>query len=143
MPITDPKMTRFWISIEKGVDFVIKVFQMMKGGEIFVPKIPSIRITDLASVVAPGLGHEIVGLRPGEKIHEVMCPKENSHLTIEFDDHFLIEPAIQFFDRDGDFSVNQLGEAGQHVEPGFEYNSGTNPEFLSPSQIRRQLTENL
>ena len=141
VPITDPEMTRFWITIEKGVDFVMKAFQMMKGGEIFVPKIPSIRITDLATVVAPGLKHEVVGLRPGEKIHEVMCPKENSHLTIEFDDHFLIEPAIQFFDRDGDYSINQIGEAGRHVEPGFEYSSGTNPEFLSQSEIREQLEQ--
>lgn len=141
VPITDPEMTRFWITIEKGVDFVMKAFQMMKGGEIFVPKIPSIRITDLATVVAPGLKHEVVGLRPGEKIHEVMCPKENSHLTIEFDDHFLIEPAIQFFDRDGDYSINQIGEAGRHVGPGFEYSSGTNPEFLSQSEIREQLEQ--
>ena len=139
LPITDPAMTRFWITVEEGVNFVIKAFQRMKGGEIFVPKIPSIRIIDLAKVVAPQLKQEVVGLRPGEKIHEMMCPRENSHLTLEFHDHFVIQPAIQFFDQDGDYSINRLGERGRLVNPDFEYSSGINPDFLSVPQLRKQL----
>ena len=87
LPITDPEMTRFWISLQDGVDFVLKNFERMHGGEIFVPKIPSVKITDLASSIAPDLPHKIIGIRPGEKLHEIMCPADDSHLTIEFGDH--------------------------------------------------------
>ena len=85
-------MTRFWITLQQGVDFVLKNFERMHGGEIFVPKIPSVRIVDLATAMAPELPHKIVGIRPGEKLHEVMCPADDSHLTLEFDDHFVIQP---------------------------------------------------
>ncbi|MCE3232767.1 MAG: UDP-N-acetylglucosamine 4,6-dehydratase, partial [Rickettsiaceae bacterium] len=83
LPITEPEMTRFWISLDDGVEFVFKAFQRMHGGEIFVPKIPSINIMDLAESVAPGVPTKIVGIRPGEKLHEVMCPLDTSHLTLE------------------------------------------------------------
>lgn len=135
LPITHPDMTRFWITLQGGVDFVLKNFSRMQGGEIFVPKIPSIRITDLAQAYGPGLKHEIVGIRPGEKLHEIMCPGDDSHHTIEFDDHFVITPSITFFGKDIDYSKNQLDESGKPVSMGFEYHSGNNPDFLSAEQI--------
>ncbi len=135
LPITDSRMTRFWITLRQGVDFVLKDFLRMHGGEIFVPKIPSVRIVDLARVMAPQLPQRQVGIRPGEKLHEVMCPSDDSHLTLEFDDHFVIRPTIQLSSR-ADFSLNGLGESGHPVEQGFEYNSGTNPQFLSDDEIR-------
>lgn len=135
LPITHPDMTRFWISLQDGVDFVLKNFARMQGGEIFVPKIPSIRIIDIAQAYGPGLSQEIVGIRPGEKMHEVMCPGDDSHHTIEFDDHFVITPSIKFFSRESDYTSNLLGEKGRLVEQGFEYHSGNNPHFLSVSEI--------
>lgn len=135
LPITDERMTRFWIGLQQGVDFVLKNFERMHGGEIFVPKIPSVRIVDLARTMAPHMAHKIVGIRPGEKLHEVMCPADDSHLTIEFDDHYVISPTISFSSRNNDFSVNRLEERGKAVEQGFEYHSGTNTVFLSLEQI--------
>jgi UDP-N-acetylglucosamine 4,6-dehydratase len=136
LPITDEKMTRFWITISQGVDFVLKNFERVKGGEIFVPKIPSMRIIDLAEAMAPGMATKVVGIRPGEKLHEVMCPKDDSHLTIEFADHYVISPSIRFHSRDNDFTVNAIAEKGALVKQGFEYNSGTNPDFLSVEGLR-------
>src|SRR5688572_15039477 len=121
IPITDPRMTRFWITLPQGVELVLKCFERMFGGEIFVPKLPSLRIVDLAEAMAPGVPHRIVGLRPGEKIHEVMCPMDDSHLTLAFEDHFVIRPAITFTDRGSNYAVNALGERGTPVESGFEY----------------------
>lgn len=135
LPITDPRMTRFWITLEQGVDFVIKNFARMRGGEIFVPKIPSSKITDLATAMAPELPQKIIGIRPGEKLHEVMCPEDDSHLTVEFADHFVIRPAIRFV-VETDYMVNGLNEQGQSVPQGFEYNSGTNSHFLSVEELR-------
>lgn len=135
LPITHPEMTRFWITLQQGVDFVLKNFQRMKGGEIFVPKIPSIRILDLARAIAPELDTRIVGIRPGEKLHEIMCPADDSHLTIEFDDHYVLSPTITFNGRENDFQSNALGERGRSVEQGFEYSSGSNAHFLSIEQI--------
>lgn len=136
LPITHKDMTRFWITLQAGVDFVLKNFERMHGGEIFVPRIPSARITDLATSLAPNLEQRIVGIRPGEKLHEIMCPTDDSHLTIEFDDHFVIGPSISFFDGNNDFTVNALGEKGTHVEQGFEYNSGKNSHFLSIEELQ-------
>nr|VFK30252.1 MAG: UDP-N-acetylglucosamine 4,6-dehydratase [Candidatus Kentron sp. MB]VFK75153.1 MAG: UDP-N-acetylglucosamine 4,6-dehydratase [Candidatus Kentron sp. MB] len=135
LPITDERMTRFWITLQHGVDFVLKNLQRMYGGELFVPKIPSVRIVDLARAMAPGLPHRIIGIRPGEKIHEVMCPMDDSHLTLEFPDHFVIRPTITFTDRGNNFTPNRLGEKGVPVEQGFEYNSGRNDRFLSIEEI--------
>ena len=95
LPVTDKSMTRFWITLDRGVEFVINSFDRMKGGEIFVPKIPSIRIIDLAAAMAPNSEYKIVGLRPGEKIHEVICPRDDSRLTLEFHDHYVIQPSPQ------------------------------------------------
>ncbi len=136
LPITHVDMTRFWITLQQGVDFVLKNFSRMLGGEIFVPKIPSVRITDLALAMAPELDHKIVGIRPGEKIHEVMCPADDSHLTLEFDDHYVIRPTITFVGRKNDFSINALDERGRKVTQDFEYSSGNNPHFLDIEGIR-------
>lgn len=135
LPITDERMTRFWITLNDGVRFVLKNFERMSGGEIFVPKIPSVRITDLASAMAPHLEQRVIGIRPGEKIHEVMCPADDSHLTLEFRDHFVIKPTILFTDRGNDFSTNKLGEISSPVEQGFEYSSGSNEHFLDEESI--------
>ena len=135
IPITHKDMTRFWITLDMGVDFVWKSFQRMLGGEIFVPKLPSVRIMDVAKAYAPNLEMEEVGIRPGEKLHEVMCPSDDSHLTLEFEDYFLIEPTINFFDITFNYKTNHLGEKGEYVDYGFEYNSRSNPVFLSPEEI--------
>jgi len=136
IPVTHEKMTRFWITLQQGVDFVLKNFARMRGGEIFIPKLPSVRITDLAEAYAPEIPIELVGIRPGEKLNEIMCPEDDSHLTIEFDDHFLICPTIKFYRTNDDFLENGLSETGKPVEFGFEYNSGTNEHFLSVEEIR-------
>ena len=136
LPITDSRMTRFWITIQQGVDFVRGSFRRMQGGEIFVPKIPSVRITDVAEAMAPGLPTRIVGIRPGEKLHEMMCPRDDSHLTVEFDDHYVIKPSIEFWRVKHSYEQNALGEEGRYVDEGFEYNSGTNPHFLGVEEIR-------
>ncbi|MDO9227501.1 MAG: UDP-N-acetylglucosamine 4,6-dehydratase (inverting) [Pseudomonadota bacterium] len=137
LPITDPRMTRFWITLQEGVDFVLKNFQRMRGGEIFVPRIPSVRITDLAAAMAPDLATHVVGIRPGEKLHEIMCPSDDSHLTLEFSDHFVIQPSIRFYGLEIDYCHNGLGEVGDSVPQGFEYNSGSNPHFLDAEGIRQ------
>lgn len=137
LPITDPRMTRFWITLQEGVDFVLKNFQRMRGGEIFVPRIPSIRITDLAAAMAPNLATHVVGIRPGEKLHEIMCPADDSHLTLEFSDHFVIQPSIRFYGLEIDYCHNGFGEEGAAVAQGFEYNSGSNPHFLDAEGIRQ------
>ncbi|MFF7107625.1 UDP-N-acetylglucosamine 4,6-dehydratase (inverting) [Pseudomonas sichuanensis] len=135
LPITDERMTRFWITLQQGVDFVLKNFERMYGGEIFVPKIPSVRITDLAEAMAPGMPLKVIGIRPGEKLHEIMCPSDDSHLTLEFEDHFVLRPTITFNSRNNDFTVNMLGERGKPVVQGFEYNSGANPHFLNVPEL--------
>lgn len=136
LPITDVRMTRFWISLQGGVDFVLKNFVRMQGGEIFVPKIPSIRIVDLAEAIAPGMPIKEVGIRPGEKLHEIMCPADDSHLTVEYHDHYVLQPTIKFHGADRNYLHNALGETGVPVAQGFEYHSGTNPHFLTPEEIR-------
>jgi len=131
LPITDMRMTRFWITLQQGVDFVIKNFARMKGGEIFVPKIPSVKMTDLAKAIAPDLPLKEIGIRPGEKLHEKMCPKDDSYRTLEFEDHYVIAPSITFHDDDINYFTNNLSEEGKPVDQGFSYDSGTNPWFLS------------
>ena len=135
LPITHLEMTRFWISLQQGVDFVLKNFERMLGGEIFVPKIPSIRVVDLAKAIAPGLPLKEIGIRPGEKLHEMMCPGDMSYNTYEYDDHYVIAPSIQFSSRSNDFTINGIQERGKLVQPGFEYVSDKNPHFLSVEDI--------
>lgn len=136
LPVTDVRMTRFWITLQQGVDFVLTNFKRMRGGEVFVPKIPSVRVADLAKALAPNLPIKIIGIRPGEKLHEIMCPLDDNHLTLEFDDHYVIQPSIVFWGGSNPrYAVNAIGEAGREVEEGFEYNSGNNPHFLSNTEI--------
>ncbi len=129
LPLTHIDMSRFMITLSAGVEFVLKDFERMQGGEIFVPKIPSMYVTELAKAMAPNLKHEIIGIRPGEKIHEIMCPSDDSHLTLEFPDHYVICPSIQFT-HEVDFATNTIDECGVKVEQGHEYNSGTNSQWL-------------
>lgn len=136
LPITDPRMTRFWITLDQGVAFVLRSLERMQGGEIFVPKIPSARITDLAEAMAPGVPTSVIGIRPGEKLHEVMCPKDDSHLTLEFADHYVIRPTIQF-NVPVDHARNAAGDAGKPVAEGFEYSSESNAHFLSLQELRQ------
>ena len=126
LPITDPVMTRFWITLPQGVEFVLKAFARMQGGEVFVPKIPSARVTDLAEAVAPGMPQKIIGIRPGEKLHEVMCPQDDARTTLEFHDHYVIKPAISFVTPPS-YERNLLGEEGHAVPTAFSYSSETNP----------------
>lgn len=143
LPITDERMTRFWITLQEGVDFVLKNFQRMHGGETFIPKIPSMKVVDVATTIAPNMPHKNVGIRPGEKMHEVMCPRDDSHLTLEFHDHYVIKPSIQFTES-ADFTKNNCGEIGKPVEYGFKYSSETNTEWLSPKTLLEKiaLTQN-
>lgn len=135
LPVTDERMTRFWLKLEDGVEFVLKNFQRMQGGEIFIPKIPSMRILDLAKAIAPDARIKIIGIRPGEKLHEVMCPSDLYYETVEFADHFVIKPSIEFANAI-DYTTNALGEKGRMVEDGFDYNSGNNPHFLTVEELR-------
>jgi len=140
LPITEPNMTRFWITLQEGVDFVLKNFERMQGGEIFVPKIASMKMTDLASAIAPNLPQKIIGIRAGEKLHEVMCPLDDSHITLEFDDHFVIKPSITFHSPI-DYTTNNLGEKGKTVSAGFEYNSKDNDIWLTHEELRKKLDD--
>ncbi len=134
LPITDTRMTRFLITLQEGVNFVIKNFERMQGGETFVPKIPSMKIVDLALAISDGKSYDVVGIRPGEKLHEAMITKEDSLRTLEFDDHYVIKPTIQFV-QNVDFRINAIGEIGKPVEDGFEYASDTNKVWLDKDKF--------
>jgi UDP-N-acetylglucosamine 4,6-dehydratase len=136
LPVTHQEMTRFWITLDEGVKFVLTNFERMQGGEIFVPKIPSVHILDLVEAMSGTREHELIGIRPGEKLHEVMVPEEMAHHSLEFDDHFVITPSIKFFDKTIDYSKNKLGEIGNKVDEKFEYHSGTNQQFLSVNDLK-------
>lgn len=140
LPVTDPRMTRFWITLQQGAEFVLRCFGRMHGGEIFVPKIPSSRVTDLAEAVAPGLPTRVVGIRPGEKLHEIMVPEDDARQTLEFAKHYVIKPSIQFVSQPN-FALDATGEEGVPVPDGFAYQSGTNPWFLTVEEIRRLIAE--
>ncbi|MDL2279357.1 UDP-N-acetylglucosamine 4,6-dehydratase (inverting) [Desulfovibrio sp. OttesenSCG-928-G11] len=129
LPITDPRMTRFWITLEQSVNMVLRAFELAGGGEVFVPKIPSMKITDLAEAVAPGLPTVEVGIRPGEKLHESMITSEDSRHTIDIGEFYVIKPEV----------CRYRGEAGQPVAEGFEYNSGTNDRWLTVDELRNTL----
>ena len=134
LPITDAQMTRFWITLQHGVDFVMAGFNRMYGGELFIPKIPSVRITDLASAMAPQLAHRIIGIRPGEKLHELMISRDDSLNTVEFADHYVICPSIRFIEQ-RNYATNALGENGKPPPQGFKYSSDLNPHFLNLDEI--------
>ncbi|MDR2153052.1 MAG: UDP-N-acetylglucosamine 4,6-dehydratase (inverting) [Helicobacteraceae bacterium] len=134
LPITDERMTRFWITLDQGAEFVIKSFERMRGGEIFVPKIPSMKIVDLARAFAPNAKLDIVGVRPGEKLHETMISSDDSRNVYEFDDFFTIAPAIDF-SKKADFSIAINGEKGKRVVEGFEYASDKNDRWLTSEEL--------
>lgn len=140
LPITDVNMTRFLITLEQSVNFVFKSFEMMYGGEIFIPKIPSIYIVNLAKAMFPDVPHKIVGIRPGEKLHEIMCPKDDARLTLEFEKHFVIKPSIKFFSTP-DFSINALNEIGKKVKDDFEYHSGNSQDFLDRNNFLKLISD--
>ena len=138
-PITDKKMTRFVITINEAINLVFKSFKMMKGGEIIVPKLPSMKITDLAKAIDKDKKTKIIGVRPGEKTHEILCPSDDSRLTIEFKEHYIIIPSINFEINKKKFKRNNLKETGKFVNPNFEYNSGNNFKFLNTKELKNYL----
>jgi UDP-N-acetylglucosamine 4,6-dehydratase len=129
LPITDSRMTRFWITLEQAVELVLKRFETMQGGEIFIPKIPSMKITDLAYAIAPECEHKIIGIRPGEKLHETMVPEDDARNTLEYDDHFMIRPEFCEWG-DGHW------KDGRKVPDGFRYSSDTNTDWVTVDEIR-------
>jgi len=133
LTITDPRMTRFWITLEQGVNFVLDCLQRMVGGELFVPKIPSMNIMDLAKAIAPDCETRIVGIRPGEKLHEVMVPRDDARRTLEFDSHYLIQPDFNFWTR------RFKNDGAALVSEDFEYNSGTNPQWLTIGELKKMI----
>ena len=135
IPITDARMTRFWITLPQGVDFVLTGFERMYGGELFVPKIPSARLTDLAEAIAPGLPLRVIGIRPGEKLHELMISRDDSLHTLEFAGHYVICPSIRFVES-RDYGTDATGATGEPAAEGFKYSSDINPHFLSVEEIR-------
>jgi UDP-N-acetylglucosamine 4,6-dehydratase/5-epimerase len=134
LPITDKRMTRFLIALEHGVRMVLSSLEMMSGGELFVPKIPSVRIVDLAEAMRPGGNLELVGIRPGEKLHEMMISEDDARVTLELSDRYVIEPMFDFWERDhyGDFETKKVDE-------NFCYASDTNKQWLDVPQIRELL----
>jgi len=134
LPITDERMTRFWITLDQGIDFVVSCWQMMQGGEIFVPKIPSTRIIDLAKAIAPDLPQKTVGIRPGEKLHESLITVEDARTTIELEDRFIIEPQFPTW---GDYDKDFHG--GRAVAEFFSYTSENNPEWLDRDELQAWL----
>lgn len=137
IPVTDPEMTRFMITLEQGVELVWHAFDDMEGGEIYVKKIPSMRVTDVAATISPGAQQEVVGIRPGEKIHEQMIGNEDSFYTYEYPGHFKILPAIHDWDKD----VNRIKD-GIKVPKGFSYTSDNNSEWMAPDQLAEWINQN-
>jgi len=134
LPITDNAMTRFWISLDDGVDLVFKAIETAKGTEIFVSKIPSFKVTDLARAMAPGAELEEVGIRAGEKLHEIMITQEDSRKTYDFGDHFIIYPQVDWWDINRHYT-----EGGKRIENGFQYSSDSNDQWLTVEQIKEEL----
>jgi len=131
IPITDRRMTRFWITLEQGVRFVLKCVEMMHGGEIFVPKIPSMNIMDLAKALAEDCQFEIVGIRPGEKLHEILVPEDDARRTLQFGSHFIIQPELPFW------SIEKTNhDGGVLCKDGFKYSSDTNSDWLTVEKLR-------
>ena len=137
LPITDMKMTRFWLKLEQAVEMVLEALENMHGGELYVKKIPSMRMPDLAKAIAPNLKIKEIGIRPGEKIHEQMITKEDAPNTIEFKDFYIVLPQIEFEGRD----VTTYYPDAKKVAPDFEYNSGNNDRWLTVEEMRKLISE--
>jgi UDP-N-acetylglucosamine 4,6-dehydratase len=140
IPITDERMTRFLITLQQGVDFVLKSLERMQGGELFVPRIPSATIETIARAVSAAIPTRIVGIRPGEKLHEVMCPSEQSCLTLEFEDFYLMKPSFTFH-QSVDYTETAIGERGSPVQDGFEYCSKSNPDFMTVDALKSLIAD--
>ncbi len=136
LPITDPRMTRFWITLDQGANLVLNALQHMRGGEIWVPKIPSMKITDLAKVIAPNAQLETIGIRPGEKLHEVMISVDDGRMALEFDNHFIITPAFPWWDKDW-----HMERGGHACAEDFYYGSDNNTEWLTEPQLVKMISE--
>ncbi len=135
LPVTDPRMTRFWITLEQGVQFVLDSLERTIGGEIFVPKLPSMNIVELAKAMLPGCQTKTLGIRPGEKLHEMMVTMDDARMTLEFDNHYVIEPAFQFWHREN----YTKDRGGKVVAEDFEYDSGTNDQWLEADELRKMI----
>lgn len=136
LPITDPRMTRFWITVEQGVSFVLSCLANMRGGEIFVPKIPSMKIVDLAQCIAPNLDWHCVGIRPGEKLHESMIPADDSRQTFDIGDRYVITPPFEWWDHS-----HLLAHGANRVTEDFSYTSENNPEWLTEDRLHALLAQ--
>ncbi|MGC1303204.1 MAG: UDP-N-acetylglucosamine 4,6-dehydratase (inverting) [Caulobacteraceae bacterium] len=136
LPITDARMTRFWITLEQGVNFVLSSLEMMAGAEIFVPKIPSMHTTELASAIAPGLPHKVVGIRPGEKLHEVMVPEDDARSAVELEDRYVILPS-----HDPARRAAWIAQGARDLPEGFSYASDRNPERLDALGLQALLAK--
>ncbi|HEK9103244.1 UDP-N-acetylglucosamine 4,6-dehydratase (inverting) [Bacillus pfraonensis] len=134
IPITDKRMTRFWITLDQGVQFVLDNLQRMKGGEIFIPKIPSMKVTDLAKVIAPKCKIEFIGIRPGEKLHEAMITEDDARHTLEFENYYIIQPEFNWWDK------ANIGE-GKPLPEGFSYASDKNDHWLTKEELKRFINE--
>jgi UDP-N-acetylglucosamine 4,6-dehydratase len=137
LPITDPKMTRFWITLGQGIQFVLDSFERMRGGEIFIPKIPSLGIMDVAKAVAPECKTEVIGIRPGEKLHEIMITADDAMNTVEFDDHFVIQPDAEWWDQQ--HYLQSTG--GKAVANDFQYSSDENHDWMSVEHLQELLAK--
>ena len=141
LPITDERMTRFWITLDHGVEFVLSLINLMIGGELFIPKSPSIKIIDLVKAFDKNIKHHIIGIRPGEKLHEVLCPADSSRDTLEFKDYYLIKPSPYNIDSTKDqsnnYKINKNNEKGKFVKSNFVYSSGNNPHFLNIKELKK------
>ena len=135
LSITDPRMTRFWITLEQTVEFVLHRLEDMVGGELFIPKIPSMNIMDLAKAVAPECKTRTVGIRPGEKLHEVLIPKNEARNTVELKSHFIIQPQFDFWGK------RFIGDGAEPVPDSFEYSSDMNPDFLTVDDMRKLINQ--
>ena len=141
IPITDKEMTRFNITLAEGVNFVLKCFKNMIGGELFVPKIPSIKIIDLANVIAPNLPQKIIGIRPGEKIHEEMITETDSLNTYEFKDYYVILSDYGYSLEKNQMQKYIISKGGKKCKRGFNYNSKNNIKFLKKSEIKKLISK--
>jgi len=130
LPVTDDRMTRFWITLQQGVDFVLSSLELTLGGEIFIPKIPSMKVVDVASAMAPQLPHKIIGIRPGEKLHEVMVTEDDARNSLELSDRYVIEPIFPFWEPE-----DYLKLGGKRLSDGFSYTSDNNHEWLDAQSL--------
>ena len=138
LPVTDKRMTRFWMTLDHSVKFVLDSINIMRGGELFVPKSPSIKIVDLVKALDQNIKYHIIGIRPGEKLHEILCPEDSAKDTIEYKDYYLIRPSIDFSrGKTNNYKINKNNEKGKIVKSNFVYSSDKNPHFLSIQEIKK------